>query len=61
MGLTIKKIEFLNSNLLNKIAIIHKLEMRNTVATIFSNDDLVKIYRILLEDEKIEIFYLEKN
>ena len=35
--------------------------MKNTIATIFSNDDLANIYSILLRDEKIEIFYIENS
>lgn len=61
MALIIKKIDSLDSNLLNQIAKIHKIEMKYTLATIFSNDDLVKIYSILLKDKKIEIFYLENS
>lgn len=61
MGLIIKKIESLDSNLLNQIAKMHKIEMKSTVATIISIDDLVRIYNILLRHEKIEIFYLENG
>ena len=56
MALIVRKIESLDSNLLNQIGKNSQNKMKNTIATIFQNDDLANIYSILLRDEKKKYF-----